>query len=109
MTGECARVLKQRSMTRVRVDDELGIGQMRAASKRVDGRDHRIVVPNRDKYRLRNLLYFSVGLASGPSPGPHRAQLCSGRLCTSWSVLVSCPPSRPLHTLSPAGLAVVVR
>ena len=54
--GECARVLKQRSMTRVRVDDELGIGQMRAESKRVDGRDHRIVVPIRDKYRLRNLL-----------------------------------------------------
>jgi len=30
MTGECASVLKQRAMTRVRVDNELRIGQMRA-------------------------------------------------------------------------------
>ena len=30
MTGECASILKQRSMTGVRIDDELSIGQMTA-------------------------------------------------------------------------------
>src|SRR5260370_27831289 len=46
MTGECASVLKQCSVTRVRVDDELCVGQMHADSERVAGRDHRVVVPH---------------------------------------------------------------
>ena len=33
MTGECASVLKQRSITRVGVNDELGIGQMTSKEK----------------------------------------------------------------------------
>ena len=56
MTGECARVLKQCTMTGVRIDDELGIGQMLAESERVDSRNHRVVVPIRDKDRLCDLL-----------------------------------------------------
>jgi hypothetical protein len=35
MTGECARVLKQCTMTGVRIDDELRIRQMLAESERV--------------------------------------------------------------------------
>lgn len=64
MTGECAGVLKQRPMTGVWVDDELRIGHMRAKSERVHRRDHDVVVPVGDQYRLGNLLQLSVGLAS---------------------------------------------
>jgi hypothetical protein len=44
VTRECPGVLKQRSMTRVGVDDELGTWQMFAEYERVDGRDHSVVV-----------------------------------------------------------------
>src|SRR6266851_1533630 len=71
MTGICARVLKQRSVTRVRVDDELRIGQMRTESERIDGGNHDVVIPIGDKRRLRDLLQISVGLASGFLPGSH--------------------------------------
>ena len=91
MTGECASVLKQRSMTRVRVDNELGIGQMRAERKRIDGRNHDVVVPV-DKYPLLDLLQVSVGLTSGFLPGGHRCEprgpvaASSGRRTTSTSL-----------------------
>ena len=64
MIGECAGVLKQRPMTGVWVDDELRIGQMRAERERVHRRDHDVVVPVGDEYRLRDPLQFSVGFAS---------------------------------------------
>jgi hypothetical protein len=60
MTRICASVLKQRSMTRVRVDDELRIGQMRAESERIDGGNHDVVISVGDEYRLRDLLQISV-------------------------------------------------
>jgi hypothetical protein len=80
MTGICASVLKQRSMTRVRVDDELRIGQMRAESERIDGGNHDVVISVGDEYRLRDLLQISVGLASGLLPSSHRCELGSSRL-----------------------------
>jgi hypothetical protein len=45
VTGECASVLKQRPVTRVRVDDELGVGEMLAEGERVDGGNHDVVTP----------------------------------------------------------------
>ena len=90
MTGECASVLKQRSISRVRIDDELGIGQMFAESERVDGGDHRVVAPIGDKYRLLDLLHVSEAFAYGPGPGSHCCQLGSRRLCRSWTVLIFC-------------------
>jgi hypothetical protein len=65
MTGVCASVLKQRSMTRVRVDDELRIWQMRAESERIDGGNHDVIIPVGNKCRPRELLQISVRLASG--------------------------------------------
>ena len=50
MTDVCPSVLKQRSVTRVRVNDELRIGQMRAKGERIDARNHDVVVPVCDKY-----------------------------------------------------------
>src|ERR1700730_1265319 len=105
MTGICASVLKQRSMTRVRVDDELRIGQIRAESKRIDGGNHDVVIPVGNQYRLRDLLQISEGLSSGFLPSGHRCDLGSGRLCSGWSVLIFCPPCQPLHKLAPSRLA----
>jgi hypothetical protein len=65
MTGVCASVLKQRFMTRVRVDDELRIWQMRAESERNDGGNHDVIIPVADKYRLRDFLQVNQWLASG--------------------------------------------
>ena len=101
MTGECASVLKQRSVTRVRVDDELGIGQMLAECERVEGGDHRVVVSVGDKYRLRDLLQISAGLVSGLGPHGHRCKLGSGCLGTSWSVLIPSSVPAVLETLAP--------
>jgi hypothetical protein len=80
MAGVCTSVLKQRSVTRVRVNNELRIGQMRAERERIDRRNHDVVFPVRNKHRLRDLLQISIGLASGLLPGSHRRELRSGRL-----------------------------
>ena len=53
MAGVCTSVLKQRSVTRVRVNNELRIRQMRAERERIDRRNHDVVFPVRDKHRLR--------------------------------------------------------
>ena len=105
MTGECARVLKQCTMTGVRIDDELCIGQMLAESERVDSRNHRVVVPIRDKYRLRDLFQISVRLAPRLCPLRHCCQLCSGGLSSSWRVLVPCPPCKPFDKSMSSRLA----
>ena len=54
--GVCTSVLKQRFVTRVRVNNEVRIGQMRAERERIDRRNHDVVFPVRDKHRLRDLL-----------------------------------------------------
>ena len=64
MTGVCPSVLKQRSVTRIGINDELRIGQTRAKGERIDRGNHDVVIPVGDKYRLRDLFQVRVGLGS---------------------------------------------
>jgi len=100
MTGECARMLEQSTVTRVWIDDELGVWQMLGESEGIDGGNHDVVVPVRDEHRLRDLLQISVVLASGPGPGSHRYELGSGSLRCSRSILIFRPPCEPPHELA---------
>src|SRR5580704_12552830 len=100
MTGECTCVLKQRSMTRVWIDDELGVWQMLGESERIHRGNHDVAVPVRDEHRLRDSFQISVIFASGPGPGSHRYQLGSGGLRCGRSILIFRPPCEPPHKLA---------
>src|SRR4029077_4970413 len=95
----------QRPVTRVRVDDELRVGQMLAESVRVDCGDHDVVISIGHKYRLRNLLQVGVWFASGLLPGRHRCELCARCLRGGWSVRIFPPPRKSLDKLTSSRLA----
>src|SRR5580700_7375427 len=105
MTRKRASVLKQRSMTRVRVDDELGIRDVLAESERVDCGNHDVVIPVCDQHWLHDLLQISVGLAAGLLPSRHRRELGARCLGGGWNVLIRCALRKPFHELAPSGLA----
>ena len=92
-------------MTRIRIDNELRVGEMLAESERVDRRNHDVVVPVCDQHWLPDLRQISVRGTAGLLPSRHRRELGSRCLRGGWGVLIRgtcasrCTNSRPADWL----------
>jgi len=68
MAGVCTSVPKQCSVTRVRVNNELRIGQMRAERERIDRRNHDVVFCHVVSTLAREVAINDLLHRTGPMP-----------------------------------------
>src|SRR6202171_2173813 len=93
------RKLKKRTVPRIRIDDQLRVGNFLGERERINGWNHDVVMAVHDKRGLGDGFEFREPFAAGLTPFGDRRPLRRHRLCRCRYVDVFLPrmPSRPEH------------
>src|SRR5262245_53567341 len=98
-------MLKQRSMARVRIREQDGVGKVLDQSVRVRDRDHVVVTAIYDKGRLLDTPQVGEPRPTRLLPLTERRDLCRGDVRSRRRVEIFCSPCQPLDERSPGRLA----